>query len=94
MLVVTGRWLIFGRAILVLLAGSLVTSFLLESNQEALQFLNSLQLRFLFAVVVSVGSFTAALCADLADPFRGSFCVSSAAAQLGVLELQLEVPEK
>lgn len=58
---------------------------------QVLQYLNSSQLRFLFAVLISVGSLTTALCTDLADPFRGSFCVTSAAVQLGDLSQELDV---
>ena len=49
--------------------------FLVVSNQNVLQYLNTLQLRTLFALLVAACSSTAALCIDLNDPFRGSFKV-------------------
>ena len=61
-------------------------AFLIESNQEVLQFLNSLQLRFLFALIVAVCSGTATLCLDLTDPFRGRFSVVTATSQIVRLE--------
>lgn len=68
------------------LAISILLAFLIESNQEVLQFLNSLQLRFLFALIVAVCSGTATLCLDLTDPFRGRFSVVTATSQIVRLE--------
>jgi hypothetical protein len=68
------------------LAISILLAFLIESNQEVLQFLNSLQLRVLFALIVAVCSGTATLCLDLTDPFRGRFSVVTATAQIVRLE--------
>lgn len=61
--------------ILTLLSTSICIIFLVVTNQAVLQYLNTLQLRSLFALLVAVVSTTAALCYDLADPFRGSFKV-------------------
>ena len=92
------------------LALSIVVAFLIESNQEVLQFLNALQLRVLFGLraaargpsaraggadesrfegarrLIAVCSSTAALCFDLADPFRGRFSVVTATQQIARLE--------
>lgn len=69
---------------------SICFAFLIESNQEILQFLNSIQLRCLFAILIATVSSAAALCADLNDPFRGSFCISLAAEQLQDFSSRLE----
>jgi len=76
-------------AVLAVTSASLLVAFLLESNQTATQFLNSFQLRLLFGMVVSVGSFASVLFADLWDPFQGSFCVTTATAQLEQLRDQI-----
>ena len=76
--------------VLIALSFSLLFTFLLNSNQQVLQYLNSVQLRMLFAILVGVFSGTATLCINLADPFRGSFSVAEAAAQLGDLRLCLK----
>jgi len=81
----TIHWGILGA-----LSASVCVTFLLVSDQEVLQYLNSVQLRALFSILVGVLSGTAALCLDLADPFRGSFCISSAASQLGDLKVALQ----
>ena len=75
--------------VLMALSGSLCVTFLLNSNQMVLQYLNSVQLRLLFAILVGVFSGTAMLCLDLADPFRGSFSIIEAATQLEDLRLEL-----
>ena len=76
--------------VLMALSGSICIMFLLNSNQTVLQYLNSVQLRLLFAILVGVFSGTGMLCLDLADPFRGSFSISEAATQLGDLRLALK----
>jgi len=77
-------------AILTILAVGIVFVFLIESNQDVLQYLNSLQLRASFAVLISVCSATSMLCYDLNEPFRGGFTIRSAVEQLDTLQLQLE----
>jgi hypothetical protein len=76
--------------VLIALCLSICFTFLLNSNQQVLQYLNSVQLRALFAILVGVFSGTATLCINLADPFRGSFSIAEAAAQLGDLRLCLK----
>lgn len=76
--------------VLVALSVSICFTFLLNSNQQVLQYLNSIQLRSLFAILVGVGSGTATLCINLADPFRGTFSISESATQLGDLKLCLQ----
>lgn len=49
---------------------------------QVLQFLDELQLRYLFTLLVGSFAALASLCADLNDPFRGSFCITSSTRQL------------
>ena len=63
--------------ILSLLAMSLLLNFLIESDEAALQFLDSFQLHALFTIIASAMSAMASLCVDLNDPFRGNFLVTS-----------------
>ena len=79
------HWLILG-----LLSSSIILLFLIDSNQDVLQYLNSLQLRLLFAILLGAFSATAGLCIDLADPFRGVTTINNAAAQLVAFEEALE----
>lgn len=72
------------------LSASICFTFLLNSNQQVLQYLNSIQLRSLFAILVGVFSGTATLCINLADPFRGSFSISESATQMGDLKVCLQ----
>ena len=76
--------------VLVFLSFSICFSFLLNSNQQILQYLNSIQLRLLFGNIVGVFSGISIICYVLADPFRGSFSIAEAATQLGDLRLNLE----
>jgi hypothetical protein len=76
--------------VLVALSASICFTWLLNSNQQVLQYLNSIQLRTLFAILVGVFSGTATLCINLADPFRGTFSISESATQLGDLKLCLQ----
>ncbi|KAL7554011.1 hypothetical protein ACHAWF_017384 [Thalassiosira exigua] len=75
--------------VLVGLSLSIIAAFLLTSNQQMLQYLNSIQLRFLFATIVGVCSSTATLCWDLSDPFSGTFSIEGAGTQLADLRLCL-----
>ena len=69
-------------AILGALASSIVLAFLLESDQEVLRFLDALQLRILFTILVGVFSGVTSLVVDLADPFRGAYRITPTVAQL------------
>lgn len=59
-------------AILGLLAGSICTVFLMETNQELLIFLSAIQLRILWAMLIGTFSALAVVNYDMRDPFRGS----------------------
>lgn len=76
--------------VLILLSFSVCGTFLLASNQPMNQYLNSVSLRALFALLVGVCSGTATICLNLADPFRGTFSILEASAQLRDLRLCLE----
>ena len=65
-------------------------AFLFESDQEALRFLNGFQLRVLFTILTGALASTASLCADLNDPFRGSFRITANAEQLAMLRATME----
>ena len=52
------------------------------SHAQVLQFLDDLQLRYLFTVLTSAFLALASLCIDLADPFRGSFTIAPSTSQL------------
>jgi len=68
---------------------SIVVAFLLTSNQPVLQYLDSIQLRFMFAIIVGVCSGTAILCYDLDNPFSGTFSIAGASTQLADLRVCL-----
>lgn len=69
-------------AILELLAASICIAFLVETDQEVLIFLNLIQLRILWTMLI--GSITAltVVCWDLSFPFTGSYIISNAVDQL------------
>jgi hypothetical protein len=72
-----------------LLGGSIIVAFLIESDEAALQFLNSVQLRVLFTILIGVLSAAASLLVDLNDPFRGNFRITPSADQLLVIRQTL-----
>ena len=72
------------------LSVSIIFAFLLTSNQQVLQYLNSIQLRFMFATIVGVCSGTATLCYDLSTPFSGTFSISGASTQLADIKVYLQ----
>ena len=63
---------------------------MIESDQAALQFLDSVRLRILFTILSGVGAAVAAVCVDLNDPFRGNFQISSSVEQLYIVQKLLE----
>ena len=64
-------------------------AFLLMSNQQLLQYLNSIQLRFLFAMIMGICLGTAMHFWDLNDPFRGPFSIETTNTQLEDLKVCL-----
>ncbi|GMI46081.1 hypothetical protein TrCOL_g2509 [Triparma columacea] len=69
-------------AILALLASSISSCFLLETDQEALVFLNAVQLKILWSMLVGAFTALAVVITDLSDPFKGSYTISSTVLQL------------
>jgi len=62
--------------ILTMLALSMCFTFMIESSQEILYFLNAVQLRILWAILIGTFSALAAVCYDLLEPFQGSYQVT------------------
>ncbi|CAJ1945948.1 unnamed protein product [Cylindrotheca closterium] len=71
------------------LAFSICIAFLLESNQDILMFLNAIQLRILWTMLVGTFSALAIVCYDLGNPFRGSYQISTSVDQLYTIRLAL-----
>jgi len=76
--------------ILGILAGGECTGFLMEANQELLVFLNAIQLKLLWSMLVStfVACFTVFY--DLLNPFYGGYQVSASVDQLYTIRLALK----
>lgn len=68
--------------ILSLLASSICLAFLLETNQDILIFLNAIQLRILWTMLIGSISALSVVCWDLSFPFTGSYVISNAVDQL------------
>jgi hypothetical protein len=68
--------------ILTALALSICVAFLMETNQELLIFLNAIQLRLLWTMLVGTFCALALVCYDLGHPFRGAYQISQAVRQL------------
>jgi len=62
--------------ILALLAGSICTVFLMETNQELMIFLSAIQLRILWSMLIGTFSALAVVNYDMRDPFQGSYNVA------------------
>jgi hypothetical protein len=58
------------------LAMSICIAFLIETNQDILVFLNAIQLRLLWTILVGTFSALGLVCYDLGNPFRGSYQIS------------------
>lgn len=77
--------------ILTLLAASICLAFLLETNQELLIFLNAIQLRILWTMLIGAISALGVVCWDLSFPFTGSYVISNAVDQLKTIRDTLRV---
>jgi len=80
--------------ILALLAASIALCFLIEVDQSEGRFFSerpedSLRLRVIFAILVGTFSGLTALCADLNDPFRGSFNITRTTDQFSVMQKKI-----
>lgn len=63
--------------ILTALALSICVAFLLETKQDILVFLNAIQLRVLWTMLVGTFTALAIVCFDLSHPFQGSYQISN-----------------
>lgn len=61
--------------VLSVLSTSVIFCFLIQTDQDALRFLDDVQTRTLFALLTCSMSLTGLLCADLLNPFSGFFTV-------------------
>jgi Protein of unknown function (DUF4239) len=75
--------------ILTILAVGECAGFLMETNQEILFFLNAVQLKVLWSMLVSTFVACFAVFKDLVNPFSGSYSVSAAVDQLYIVRLAL-----
>ena len=77
-------------AILVVLAFAECVAYLIETDQELLVFLNAVQLKILWSMLV--GTFVAcfAVVLDLRTPFTGSYQISASVDQLHTIKLTLQ----
>mmetsp|Transcript_26420 Transcript_26420/g.41458 ORF Transcript_26420/g.41458 Transcript_26420/m.41458 type:complete len:527 (-) Transcript_26420:399-1979(-) len=62
--------------ILTLLASSICTVFLMETNQDLLLFLSAIQLKVLWSMLIGTFSALGVVNYDMIDPFRGSYNVA------------------
>ena len=61
---------------------SISSCFLLETDQEALIFLDAVQLKILWSMLVGAFTALAVVITDLSDPFKGSYTISPTVLQL------------
>ena len=73
-------------AVLAALGGSILVAFLMETNQDILVFLNAIQLRLLWSILVGTLSVLAVVCYDLSHPFRGSYQISKRTSMVDQLQ--------
>ena len=71
--------------ILAILAASICIAFLIESDQALLIFLNAVQLRILWSMLIGTFSALAVVSYDLDDPFRGSYQISGSVDQFYII---------
>ena len=81
----TTHWLTIG------LAGvSILVAFLVESDSQALLFLDKLQLRIMFALLVGSLSGIGLILRDLNDPFRGPFRITPSMTHLRTVRRMID----
>lgn len=79
--------------ILAILALSICVTFLMETNQEVLYFLNETSIKVLWTMLIGTFTSLAVVCYDLSDPFRGSYQILSSIDQLYTIREVLESEE-
>lgn len=75
--------------ILGVLATAIIFAFLMQTNQDLLQFMNDVQLTLLWTMLVGALSLIGLVIYDLNGPFRGSYRVTNAIRQLSSIRSQL-----
>jgi hypothetical protein len=75
--------------ILSVLATAIIFAFLMQTNQDLLQFMNDVQLTLLWTMLVGALSLIGLVIYDLNGPFRGSYRVTNAIRQLSSIRRQL-----
>ena len=76
------------------LALSICLAFLLETNQKALVFLATTELRFLWTMLIGAFSALSAICYDLLHPFRGNYQIVISVVQFYKIRDSLIATEK
>jgi hypothetical protein len=74
--------------ILAALALSICLAFLMETDQDILVFLNAIQLRLLWTMLVATYCALGLVCYDLGHPFRGIYQISAGVKELYDVRLQ------
>lgn len=69
---------------------AIVFSFLMQTNNDTLRFLDEIQLKILWTMLFGVLSLIAVVIYDLQGPFRGSYRVSNAIEQVQLIKRDLE----
>jgi hypothetical protein len=80
--------------ILTVLAVSICLAFLMETNLEILIFLNAIQLKILWTMLIGTFSALGVVCYDLGDPFRGSYQIGKTINQLYTIRSAVRASEK
>lgn len=74
------------------LAMSICFAFLMETDQDILVFLNAIQLRLLWTMLVATFSALGLVCYDLGHPFRGFYQISDSVKELYDVRLEYSTP--
>lgn len=81
-------------AILGLLASSICMCFVIESDQQLLIFLNAVQLKMLWTMLIGTFSALGVVCYDLGDPFRGYYQITRSLDQLYTIRNALKASDR
>lgn len=81
-------------AIVSALGFSICLTFLMETNQEILFFMNETQLRILWTILIGTLTALGVVCYDLSDPFRGEYQILSSVDQLFTVRDVLRASDK
>jgi len=81
-------WIVFA------LGGSICLVFLMETDQKILIFLNAVQLRLLWSILIGTLTSLGTVCYDLSQPFRGSYQIASSIDQLYTIREVLRASDR